>query len=322
MDRFFLIFILISSAYCDELKISSYPKSLEFKGNSKLRSELLSDVFSASLGYSVSHTSKWDGLYVKDIFNAPKAVVLMTANGIGNIDIEGSKSYELSGHSSLNSIDDLIQKSYDHRHEVVELDLKQISDDSYKTSLGEVKPETEPKVNYLKKSNKEDSDFLRQIQYVNGLSELLINERKTDKLPTLVIVDVSFENIIKIHSIKSKQFSEAKKLLIEAYENLQQAAEKAYDGSQLTAFLATEITYPTTIRHKRQTDDKQKEEKNPLNLAETYTDDYPVMFNIILWFSVILVFSLLAISIAISTMDPGRDSIIYRMTSTRMKKDN
>lgn len=46
------------------------------------------------------------------------------------------------------------------------------------------------------------------------------------------------------------------------------------------------------------------------------------MFNIILWFGVVMVFSLLAISYTIGYMDPGRDSIIYRMTSTRMKKDN
>lgn len=35
-----------------------------------------------------------------------------------------------------------------------------------------------------------------------------------------------------------------------------------------------------------------------------------------------LLFSVIAICIAIGTMDPGRDSVIYRMTSTRMKKDN
>lgn len=46
------------------------------------------------------------------------------------------------------------------------------------------------------------------------------------------------------------------------------------------------------------------------------------MFNIILWFGVVMVFTLVAISYAIGTMDPGRDSIIYRMTSTRMKKEN
>lgn len=59
-----------------------------------------------------------------------------------------------------------------------------------------------------------------------------------------------------------------------------------------------------------------------LNLAQSYSEDYPVIFNIILWFGVLIVFSMLAISYAIATMDPGRDSIIYRMTSTRIKKDN
>ncbi|XP_018403726.1 PREDICTED: renin receptor isoform X2 [Cyphomyrmex costatus] len=56
--------------------------------------------------------------------------------------------------------------------------------------------------------------------------------------------------------------------------------------------------------------------------AKVYTENYPVIFNIILWFGVVFVFSLLAICIAIANMDPGRDSIIYRMTSNRMKKDN
>lgn len=57
-------------------------------------------------------------------------------------------------------------------------------------------------------------------------------------------------------------------------------------------------------------------------MAKEYGEDYPVIFNIILWFGIIMLFSLLAICMAIGYMDPGRDSIIYRMTSTRMKKDN
>ncbi|XP_020720074.1 renin receptor isoform X2 [Bombus affinis] len=56
--------------------------------------------------------------------------------------------------------------------------------------------------------------------------------------------------------------------------------------------------------------------------SKDYTENYPIIFNILLWFGVVFVFSLFAICIAISQMDPGRDSIIYRMTSNRMKKDN
>lgn len=40
-------------------------------------------------------------------------------------------------------------------------------------------------------------------------------------------------------------------------------------------------------------------------------------------YSIVLIFIyLLQKTVAISQMDPGRDSIIYRMTSNRMKKDN
>ncbi|XP_011301394.1 renin receptor isoform X1 [Fopius arisanus] len=59
-----------------------------------------------------------------------------------------------------------------------------------------------------------------------------------------------------------------------------------------------------------------------LRLSKRYSANYPVIFNIFLWFGVVFFFSLLAICIAIAQMDPGRDSIIYRMTSNRMKKDN
>lgn len=62
-------------------------------------------------------------------------------------------------------------------------------------------------------------------------------------------------------------------------------------------------------------------QKIDYNLAPIYDPNYPVMFNIILWFSIILIFTLLAISLSIARME-DKDSIIYRMTSTRMKKDN
>lgn len=58
-----------------------------------------------------------------------------------------------------------------------------------------------------------------------------------------------------------------------------------------------------------------------LNLATVYSGDYPVVFNIILILSIIMGVSVLAVSVSMATMDPGRDSIIYRMTNPRMKKD-
>ena len=57
------------------------------------------------------------------------------------------------------------------------------------------------------------------------------------------------------------------------------------------------------------------------NLGTVYSEDYPVIFNIILLISVVLVVAIIAVSMSMAFMDPGRDSIIYRMTNPRMKKD-
>ncbi|KOB77302.1 Renin receptor [Operophtera brumata] len=61
---------------------------------------------------------------------------------------------------------------------------------------------------------------------------------------------------------------------------------------------------------------------NFFEAGQAYSSDYAVIFNIMLWFTLAFAFSLVAIVYALADMDPGRDSIIYRMTTTRIKKDN
>ncbi|XP_015769048.1 PREDICTED: renin receptor-like [Acropora digitifera] len=57
------------------------------------------------------------------------------------------------------------------------------------------------------------------------------------------------------------------------------------------------------------------------NLATKYTEDYPVIFNIWLWLVIIIALALYVVCLIMWYMDPGSDSIIYRMTSQRIKAD-
>ncbi|XP_022826342.1 uncharacterized protein LOC111356274 [Spodoptera litura] len=57
-------------------------------------------------------------------------------------------------------------------------------------------------------------------------------------------------------------------------------------------------------------------------IADDFDVDYPAVFNIFLWFGMVMTFSMLAIMYSFMDMDPGRDTIIYRMTSMKIKKDN
>ncbi|KAJ7373439.1 Renin receptor [Desmophyllum pertusum] len=58
-----------------------------------------------------------------------------------------------------------------------------------------------------------------------------------------------------------------------------------------------------------------------VNLGAQYSGHYPIIFNIWLWLLVVLVLSIYVVCLVMWYMDPGRDSIIYRMTSQRIKTD-
>jgi len=57
------------------------------------------------------------------------------------------------------------------------------------------------------------------------------------------------------------------------------------------------------------------------NPAEFYSDNYPIMFQLLFWTSLILGVTVLGAAYGIGYMDPGLNTVIYRMTSQRIKKD-
>lgn len=326
--------LLIISTFCvaalaaGRLQILQSPKSLSFKGNDRLESESLADAFAASLGFSVTHSSDWKGLYINDPFSPATGVVTIVIDGVSSFDhVNSAKthSFELDGSGAQESLDSLVFRVQEHNAVAIDLDLTQGFDvlDQYTALLGDITPISDKMVSSLKPSNAEDKLFLQQISTINALAETIPS---LEKLPTFITIRLSLTPIIKSHSLVSAAVTDAQKLLANAIENLSDAAGKAYNDGAVVAVVSVNDD-DVNVRQKRnvrviRSDPLPADPINSLNLALSYSDDYPVIFNIILWFSVVLTFSLLAISYTIGYMDPGRDSIIYRMTSTRMKKDN
>lgn len=59
----------------------------------------------------------------------------------------------------------------------------------------------------------------------------------------------------------------------------------------------------------------------PLNLAYAYDSDFHVAFAMLAFTGIIVALIVFGIALAMWNMDPGKDSIIYRATSQRVKKD-
>ncbi|CAH0673956.1 unnamed protein product [Spodoptera exigua] len=97
---------------------------------------------------------------------------------------------------------------------------------------------------------------------------------------------------------------------------------KKSDGTADYEWMSRAILDPNNATEPSTPSNSSDTTNNTNTATDEFEVDYPAIFNIFLWFGIIMTFSLLAIMYSMMDMDPGRDSIIYRMTNTRMKKDN
>ena len=78
------------------------------------------------------------------------------------------------------------------------------------------------------------------------------------------------------------------------------------------------------VRHKREATTpttSQEVNKTALNMATPSSANYAVIFNIVLWVMIAFFLAVLVATYSMWVMDPGKDNIVYRVTSQRMKSD-
>ncbi|XP_037950808.1 ATPase H(+)-transporting accessory protein 2 [Teleopsis dalmanni] len=320
MLRNLLIFSLCVVAACasGEFSVLSSPKSLSFKGNDILQSAYVNEVFSASVGYPITGVSKWSGLIIKDPFTLAKGVITVLVEGVDSIPVSSeAKTYGLQGDESGESLNLLATDLEANNVPICYIDFNRFDDavGAYNSCFGEnTDTSTVKDTKYLNPAlHTADKQFLQTIGLINSAAEHLSSMQKPSNF---VLIRLPLDSIAKAHGVKSEAMAEATKLISSTISNLNTAAQKSSNNEALVVAIASKNT---VVRAKREA---VTNTDNKYNLAEYYNQDYPVIFNIILWFMVTFGFALLAICYAIGSMDPGRDSIIYRMTSTRIKKDN
>jgi len=121
----------------------------------------------------------------------------------------------------------------------------------------------------------------------------------------------------------SVQFADAQKLLKNFLQKMTADFRQIYKDSvviQTVTFTASSDNM--IVRKTRSLLEVQNDISNAtLNLAPKFSNMYAPIFNIILWIMIGFSLAIFGISWGIWNMDPGRDSLIYRMTSQRMKRD-
>uniref|UniRef100_A0A6M2DYZ3 Putative renin receptor-like protein n=1 Tax=Xenopsylla cheopis TaxID=163159 RepID=A0A6M2DYZ3_XENCH len=299
---------LVVSVYSNgELSVLSSPKGIQFQGNTPLQQSLIKELYSVALGLTSEDSgSTWDGVSKLNPFDLPKAVVTVVVEGVDSLDTKSENVYALEADEDLSNTWMSLDTRFKTRYPYDDLTLVNMDLPNGNVESERVFGVVSPKSLDAQLSN---ADLLKDLGVLKGLSEKVL-ELKPDERPGLYFFTIK--------SLNRKVSTEADKdELKKQIQALSESFNKIYNGKVLFTILTSN---DVITRKTRQTNFETNEDE--FNLAKNYNANYPVVFNIILWFGVAFFFSLLAICISISTMDPGRDSIIYRMTSTRIKKEN
>ncbi|BET01969.1 Renin receptor-like protein [Nesidiocoris tenuis] len=323
-----LLATLLAVAYgSGELSILQTPSSLSFSGQEQLDLSSVKNVFASTLGFSVPETPRWSGLVVKDPFHFADAVAIVAVPGVASLESVQGRTYPLATDEPMEDTWTALTWRMEDRYPLLasNLTLSHLSADSRgdaETIFGTLEKKEAPQVEYLKPSVAVDQSFIEQVTLLDAItSKLAEKDLVDDGVPDLYWFSVpGLHALVDTYGAHSKQVEEAKRLLSSSVLLLSEVMSTSYNDKVVFGLLSSDVMH--TRRFRRQANETAQPGKTTKVNADQGDPNYPVMFNIFLWFGIAFFMTLLATSLGIAYMDPGRDSIIYRMTSNRMKKDN
>uniref|UniRef100_A0A452USU4 Renin receptor n=1 Tax=Ursus maritimus TaxID=29073 RepID=A0A452USU4_URSMA len=301
----------------NEFSILRSPGSVVFRdGNWPIPGERVPDVSALSMGFCVKEDLSWPGLAVGNLFHRPRATVMVMVKGVDKLALPPGSviSYPLENRvymvGKANSV-----------FEDLSVTLRQLRNRLFQeNSVLNSLP-----LNSLSRNNEVDLLFLSELQVLHDISSLLSRHKHLakDHSPDLYSLELAgLDEIGKHYGEDSEQFRDASKILVDA---LQKFADDMYNlyGWNAVVELVTVRSFDTSLVRKTRTilEAKQANPSSPYNLAYKYNLEYPVVFNMVLWIMIALALAVIITSYNIWNMDPGYDSIIYRMTNQKIRMD-
>lgn len=343
-----LLAAFIAAAAADFSVLKS-PQNQIFKaGNWPIPGERIPDVVSISMGFSVEEDLSWPGLGVGNIFQRPRATVLVSVTGVEKLplgDNEISYPVENAVPFTIDGVVNSIHSLFSEEMPVV-LQLAPIEERVYMVGKANTVFEDLPvtlrqlrsrleqdnsilsslPASSLYRNDETDRLFLSELQALQDITTLLSRHKHLakDNAPDIYCLELTgLEEIKKRYGEDSVKFKDASRLLSEALQKFADDMYSIYGGNAIVEVVAVETFETPLVRKSRSILESQaiSNPGSPYNLAYEYNFNYAVVFNIILWIMIGLALAVIAVSYNLWNMDPGYDSIIYRMTNQKIRMD-
>ncbi|GAB1605263.1 renin receptor-like [Argonauta hians] len=345
-----LLLLSTSLVSADLLHIAHAPSYVTFERPTKgLAVSNIPSMISHSFGLS-STPMDWDGMLQGSLFKKPKANVVLTVSGYDGIDQSPVVPKSVAKYPVQNDVpfadfnqvvDSLLKTSFGVNPLTVQLTSdKQVVDvrsqhDAFNNMLATQSKILERlfekdsvmnqfDVGTVNVSHHSDATLLSEIQTVMDIMKklkdnpLLTRSQSPDFFSFHM---TGLQRMAQEHGKDSPKIVSATKLLNDFVGKMTNDFRNLYDDGVIVEVLVTQPIHGEVIYKSRNLMQVAEDKPVSLNLVGNYSEDYSSIFNIMLWGMVVLIIALLAISYGIWNMDPGRDSVIYRMTSQRLKKD-
>ncbi|XP_051979700.1 renin receptor, partial [Xyrauchen texanus] len=349
ISTIFALLSVLTGVLGDSLTILRSPQYVSFRdGQWPISGEKIPDLVALTMGFSVREDLDWPGLSAGSLFQRPRANALIVVRGVDSIDLPSNvSSYPLENPVpfTLDSVANTVHTLFADSTPVVlqlapseerlymmgmantvfedlAVTLQQIrgrlsQDGSVLTSL--------PLVS-LSRSNEADLLFLSEVQVLYDISALLQKHKHLakDPAPDLYSLELAgLEEIARRYGTDSPQFLDGTRILASALQKFADDVSSVY-GNNAVVEVVTVKTFEAPLTRKSRSILESKQISNPdspYNLAYKYNFEYAVIFNIILWLMIILALAVIVTSYNLWNMDPGYDSIIYRMTNQKIRMD-
>lgn len=175
----------------------------------------------------------------------------------------------------------------------------------------------------LNSSRPSDLKLMGELQLIQDVINTVSNspDMLKSKSPDLFSFTITgLNDIVKKHGGKSPQADDAQRLISDFITKMTDDFRKLYKDNVVVEVLTVNPGLGIYVRKTRSLMAVDDSNVN-INLSKDYDENYPAIFNIILWLMIVMFVVIFGVSYGMWNIDPGRDSIIYRMTTTRLKKD-
>ncbi|XP_012719739.3 renin receptor [Fundulus heteroclitus] len=350
---FTLAFVVccLSSAgvHGDSFTVLQAPEFVSFqKGDWPVSGEKVPDVVALTMGFSVQEDLQWPGLQAGPLFQRPRANVLIVVRGVDSLSfsqplasypLENPVPFTLDGvaetvHSLFSEYTPVVLQLAPSEERLYMLGKANAVFEDLPVTLQQIRARlsqdgsvlTSLPLNSLSRNSEADLLFLSEVQVLHDIAALLQRHRHLAKdfSPDLYSLELSgLEELSRLYGKDSPQYRDATAILASVLQKFGEDMFRLY-GNRAVVEVVTVKTFEAPLTRKSRSILESKQISNPgspYNLAYKYNFQYAVIFNIVLWLMIALALAVIVISYNLWNMDPGYDSIIYRMTNQKIRVD-